>query len=31
MDCREAATDDQPGLEFSWDGNDECDPASGRG
>ena len=31
MDCREAAIDDRPGLEFSWDGNDECDPASGRG
>ena len=31
MDCREAAIDDCPGLEFSWDGNDECDPASGRG
>ena len=31
MDCREAALDDRPGLEFSWDGNDECDPASGRG
>jgi hypothetical protein len=31
MDCREAAIDDRPGVEFSWDGNDECDPASGRG
>jgi hypothetical protein len=31
MDCREASIDDHPGLEFSWDGNDECDPASGRG
>ena len=31
MDCREAEIDDRPGLEFSWDGNDECDPASGRG
>ena len=31
MDCREATIDDFPGLEFSWDGNDECDPASGRG
>ncbi len=20
-----------PGLEFSWEGNDECDPANGRG
>ena len=31
MDCREAAIDDRPGLEFSRDGNDEGDPASGRG
>jgi hypothetical protein len=31
MDCREATIDDCPSLEFSWDGNDECDPASGRG
>jgi hypothetical protein len=31
MDCREAAIDDGPGLEFSWEGIDECDPASGRG
>jgi hypothetical protein len=31
MDCREAPLDDRPGLQFSWDGNDECDPASGRG
>ena len=31
MDCREASIDGNPGLEFSWDGNDECDPACGRG
>lgn len=31
MDCREATIDDCPGLEFTWDGNDECDRASGRG
>jgi len=31
MDCRKAVIDGRPGLEFSWDGNDECDPASGRG
>ena len=31
MDCRAATIDDRPGLEFSWDGNDECDHASGRG
>ncbi len=31
MDCREATIDDRPGLEFSWEGNDEFDPASKRG
>ena len=31
MDCREVERDGQPGVEFSWEGNDECDPASGRG
>lgn len=31
MDCRDALIDDRPALEFSWNGNDECDPASGRG
>ena len=31
MDCREATIHDRPGLEFSWEGNDECDQASGRG
>ena len=25
MDCPEASIDGRPGLEFSWDGNDECD------
>jgi hypothetical protein len=31
MDCREVVRDTGPGVEFSWEGNDECDPASGRG
>ena len=31
MDCREVERDGRPGAEFSWEGNDECDPASGRG
>lgn len=31
MDCREVVRDGCPGVEFSWEGNDECDPASGRG
>jgi hypothetical protein len=30
MDCRDAPRDGCPGVEFSWEGNDECDPASGR-
>ncbi len=31
IDCREAERDGWPGVEFSWEGNDECDLASGRG
>lgn len=31
MDCREVNRDGRPGVEFSWEGSDECDPASGRG
>lgn len=31
MDCREVVRDGRQGVEFSWEGNDECDPASGRG
>jgi hypothetical protein len=31
MDCREVERDGRPGVEFSWEGNDECNPASGRG
>ncbi len=31
MDCRHATRDGQPAIEWSWDGNDEMDPAQGRG
>ena len=31
MDCKIEYTGDQTILGFSWDGSDECDPASGRG
>ncbi len=31
MDCREMERDGRPGVEFSWESNDECDPASERG
>jgi hypothetical protein len=31
MDCRPVQTDNRPGVEFSWDGTDELDRASGRG
>ncbi len=31
MDCREAPRDGRQGVEFSWQGSDECDPAGGRG
>jgi hypothetical protein len=31
MDVRDVERDGRPGIEFSWDGNDEMDPASGRG
>lgn len=31
MDCREARRDGHAGVEFSWEGNDECDPVTGRG
>jgi hypothetical protein len=30
MGCREVNRDGRPGVEFSWEGNDECDQASGR-
>jgi hypothetical protein len=31
MDCRSGQRDGRPCVEFTWEGNDECDPASGRG
>ena len=31
LDCRTARYDGRPGVEFSWEGVDEDDPASGRG
>ncbi|MBN1629679.1 MAG: hypothetical protein JW990_07945 [Thermoleophilia bacterium] len=31
MDCREVERDGKPAIEFSWEGCDEMDPASGRG
>jgi len=31
MDCRIEDTGRGPVLGFTWDGSDECDPASGRG
>jgi len=30
MDCRHGQRDGQPSVDFTWDGNDEGDPASGR-
>jgi hypothetical protein len=31
LDCRDADSDGQPGAEFSWQGSDEGDDASGTG
>lgn len=31
MDCRLTTRDGQPCVEWTWDGNDEMDPAQGRG
>lgn len=31
MDCRDACRNGRPGVEFSWDGSDDSDPAGGRG
>lgn len=31
MDCRSGDSDGRPGVEFSWTGDDEGDPVSGRG
>jgi hypothetical protein len=31
MDCRPTTRDSDPAVEWTWDGNDEMDPAQGRG
>ena len=31
MDCKPATREGEPGIEWTWDGNDEMDPAQGRG
>ncbi len=31
MDCRETARDGEDAVEWTWEGNDEMDPAQGRG
>jgi len=31
IDYRDVLRDGKPAVEFSWDGNDEMDPAQGRG
>ncbi len=31
MDCRLTTRDGEPAVEWTWDGNDEMDPALGRG
>jgi hypothetical protein len=31
MDCRLTTRDNLPAVEWTWDGNDEMDPAQGRG
>ena len=31
MDCRSTTRNDEPAMEWTWDGNDENDPALGRG
>ncbi|HVK08560.1 MAG TPA: hypothetical protein VM597_07260 [Gemmataceae bacterium] len=31
MDCRPGTRDGHPAVEWTWDGNDEMDPAQGRG
>jgi hypothetical protein len=31
MNCRYGSRDGKPLVEFTWDGNDECDPATGSG
>jgi|SRR6516225_9875060 hypothetical protein len=31
MDCRLTTRDGEPAIEWSWEGNDEMDPCTGRG
>jgi hypothetical protein len=31
LDCKHGERNGRPYAEFTWDGSDECDPASGRG
>ena len=31
MDCRHGQRNGRSSVDFTWDGNDECDPVSGRG
>ena len=31
MDCRFGRRNGRPSIDFTWEGNDECDTASGRG
>jgi hypothetical protein len=31
MNCRHGQRSGRPYVDFTWEGNDECDPASGRG
>ena len=31
MDCKPTTRDGEPAVEWTWDGNDEMDPAQGRG
>lgn len=31
MDCRYGQRNGRPSIDFTWEGDDECDPASGRG
>ena len=31
MDCKQATRDGEPAVEWAWAGNDEMDPAQGRG
>ncbi len=31
LDCRYSEEEGKPRVDFTWEGNDECDPASGRG